>query len=364
MIPSLILGAILIGLHGDEVNGCVSFYCINSCGSSPSTNNGYKLILANNRDEDINRPTKPADKWPFADEFPAKNTVYGALDVLRGHAPEVYSTWLGMNDFGNVANLLFYRETNVSRRNLTLDNRGRGIIVPNYVHRNAMDYEATNYLDDFEKIKFNYKGTNLVLLEMSKHTGNYSIYYMNNTSAEPYRKLNPDDNSRFVFAVSNSEPEKPFRKVVEGKIMFEKFIDEYSRSLNKEQLIDSMMSSLLHNKTAFYPDENLASSMGLNDAGEYRDLISNVSAIKADYLISWPGARTRTSTLILVDNQDNVEYYELNLTLTKNLEEIWAFTNLSFKLNPMYKSDAMQPRHAFITWIIAILSGFLIFFFF
>ena len=37
-----------------DLKACSSFYCINSCGSS-KTNKGYKLILANNRDENIYR---------------------------------------------------------------------------------------------------------------------------------------------------------------------------------------------------------------------------------------------------------------------------------------------------------------------
>jgi hypothetical protein len=54
----------------DISNACTSFYCINHCGSSFVKNknikqtNGYKLILANNRDEDIYRPTWPARAWP------------------------------------------------------------------------------------------------------------------------------------------------------------------------------------------------------------------------------------------------------------------------------------------------------------
>ena len=45
-----------------STNGCTSFYCINSCGKNLNYKNvGYKLILANNRDEDIYRPTLPAN---------------------------------------------------------------------------------------------------------------------------------------------------------------------------------------------------------------------------------------------------------------------------------------------------------------
>lgn len=89
---------------------CSSFYCINSCGSSKDgSNKGFKLILANNRDEDINRPTLPASSWLSkylkkgndiylpCDKNPKSEElcVYGALDVKNKAPPEYYSTWLG-----------------------------------------------------------------------------------------------------------------------------------------------------------------------------------------------------------------------------------------------------------------------------
>ena len=40
-----------------SIETCSSFYCLNSCGSSKNSK-GYKLILANNRDENIYRYNK------------------------------------------------------------------------------------------------------------------------------------------------------------------------------------------------------------------------------------------------------------------------------------------------------------------
>ena len=54
----------------------------------------------------------------------------------------------------------------------------------------------------------------------------------------------------------------------------------------------------------------------------------------------WPNARTRTSTLILVDYDNVVKYYEYNLTLTptqqnnKKIKETWTFNNYTFQLKP------------------------------
>ena len=101
---------------GCFAESCTSFYCINSCGKSDSQR-GFKLILANNRDEDITRPTIDANVWPpkinnlKSKSFPLDNTLecdqskleppynicaYGALDEANGVAPNYYSTWLGI----------------------------------------------------------------------------------------------------------------------------------------------------------------------------------------------------------------------------------------------------------------------------
>ena len=98
---------------GFFAESCTSFYCINSCGKS-NRHRGFKLILANNRDEDITRPTIDAKTWPpkinnekftsfdlsNCDQSKLKEPfnlcVYGALDEANGVAPNYYSTWLGM----------------------------------------------------------------------------------------------------------------------------------------------------------------------------------------------------------------------------------------------------------------------------
>ena len=95
---------ILSYFYVDLIESCSSFFCINSCGYS-DTNKGYKLILANNRDENVNRLTQPAkvwlpriDTWRLNDKSlddyvecdqsnlspPYNLCAYGALDLAIG----------------------------------------------------------------------------------------------------------------------------------------------------------------------------------------------------------------------------------------------------------------------------------------
>ena len=61
----------------------------------------YKLILIDNRDEYLNRPTAIASWWPSPDEH-----VLGGRDLLR----DVQGTWLGVTRNGKIAVLTNYRE--------------------------------------------------------------------------------------------------------------------------------------------------------------------------------------------------------------------------------------------------------------
>ena len=75
MAHILIFTIFLLNFQVILMQCCTSFYCINSCGD-------YKLILANNRDEDIFRLTKDADLWPKNES--TNSNVYGALDLKNG----------------------------------------------------------------------------------------------------------------------------------------------------------------------------------------------------------------------------------------------------------------------------------------
>lgn len=61
----------------------------------------YKLILIDNRDEFVNRPTAIASWWPEP-----SSDVLGGRDLLR----EVQGTWLGITKSGKIAVLTNYRE--------------------------------------------------------------------------------------------------------------------------------------------------------------------------------------------------------------------------------------------------------------
>jgi uncharacterized protein with NRDE domain len=78
----------------------------------------YKLILIDNRDEFLNRPTAEASWWP------RDPGVYGPRDLLRS----VQGTWLGVTKTGKIAVLTNYKEPFVNP-NAT----SRGEIIKNFL---------------------------------------------------------------------------------------------------------------------------------------------------------------------------------------------------------------------------------------
>jgi uncharacterized protein with NRDE domain len=76
----------------------------------------YELILINNRDEYLNRPTAPASHWPDPNSH-----VIGGRDLLRS----VQGTWLAVTTDGRIAVLTNFREEGVPQEGAV----SRGAII-------------------------------------------------------------------------------------------------------------------------------------------------------------------------------------------------------------------------------------------
>lgn len=92
----------------------------------------YKLILIDNRDEFINRPTAKASWWPDPN-----SNVLGGRDLLR----PIQGTWLGVTKTGKIAVLTNYREDQPPNPNTI----SRGAIIRKFLT------EDVGPMEDFVK---------------------------------------------------------------------------------------------------------------------------------------------------------------------------------------------------------------------
>jgi uncharacterized protein with NRDE domain len=213
-----------------------------------------------------------------------------------------------------------------------------GKIIGEYL-RDSSWPSVESFMSNLTSRKSTYRPFNYLQAAMSPTTGNYSLFYLNNNDTNSYVKLNENEKDTFYFSISNSDPKRPFKKVIEGKELMKNIVREFETSSNKTRLVDRLLHELIQNTTENFPDPNLAAFMNMKDQP---DNVRGVSKINADYGSFWENAHTRTSTVILVDHNNNVEYYELNLTSWQNdtnfsiRNKEWVLNSFAFKLKPTY----------------------------
>uniref|UniRef100_A0A3Q4BIK3 Uncharacterized protein n=1 Tax=Mola mola TaxID=94237 RepID=A0A3Q4BIK3_MOLML len=115
----------------------------------PASKNAYRLILAANRDEIYNRPSKAADFWG------ANSEILSGLDLEYGKEG---GSWLGISKRGKLAGITNYMEAR-----LNPNAQGRGFLVSNYLM--DKDLDSYSYLKKVSTESHLYNGFNLITAE-------------------------------------------------------------------------------------------------------------------------------------------------------------------------------------------------------
>lgn len=264
----------------------------------------------------------------------------------------------GINERGSTGNLLFYMQ-DISR-NTT---KGRGIVASDFLIDSSWQ-NTDHYMKHLMTTRYDFGPFNYVQTEMSNETGRYSLYLISNGNNSTYTQIISDKNlGPNYFAISNSDYERPFSKVKNGNATFKALLEEYEKTLDKAKLVDGIIA-LLQSTTENYPDLTLAEFMKKDPQDP---AVHGVSRLNANYYGYWAKGHTRTSTLILVDYQDNVEYYEYNLTNYRINQsgsvdpDDWAMNSFKFKLKPLYKNSGVRlvPGNIMPLIIASLLTVFL-----
>lgn len=262
----------------------------------PASKNAYRLILAANRDEFYQRPSKAADFWT------TNNEILSGLDLECGKEG---GSWLGINKRGKLAAITNYLE---GRPNP--DAQGRGFLVSNYLM--DKDLDSYSYLKKVSTEGHLYNGFNLITAEF-KAKEDIVCYYGNRGSPEPIR-LKPG-----IYGLSNSLLETPWRKLQHGKRQFTNVVN--NQSLSCDGLVQELLN-VLNNDELNTPDPAQESQ----GEGYSKSMLQALSAV----FVRSPHYGTRTNTIILIDAAGNVTFTER--TMLNGDASHWRTSSFQFKL--------------------------------
>lgn len=235
----------------------------------------YKLIVAANRDEFYNRKTAPADFW---EDTP---TILGGRDLEAG------GTWLGVSRSGKISMITNYRDP----KNIDPKAPSRGHLVSDYLSGRAA---PEHYLRALEPHAKQYNGFNLIVGNTEE------MWYLSN-----YRK-GVERLANGLHGLSNHLLNSPWPKVESGK----KIMNEVLRQPFQARDLFAMLFN-----------ETIAADDVLPDTGVGLERERALSAM----FIKSPGYGTRCSTIVLVDQQNNIFFAERVYDLTT-----FNFTEKSF----------------------------------
>lgn len=224
----------------------------------------YALIVAANRDEFYDRPSRAAGFWTDA---PA---VLGGRDLKAG------GTWLGIDRRGRFAAVTNYRQG--EREPAALRSRGR--LVSDFL---TGEMNLRTHIERVERDAALYHGFNLIAGDSRE------LCYVSNREGGA-RPLAPG-----VYGLSNHLLDTPWPKVTTTKNALTALLDR-----DASELIPSLFALL---SDRHQPADNLLPRTGVSP--EWERLLSAAFIASSDY-------GTRSSTVLLVGRDGRVVFVEHN----------------------------------------------------
>ncbi|XP_022228401.1 transport and Golgi organization protein 2 isoform X2 [Drosophila obscura] len=270
---------------------CVIFFYTNS---DPQPG-GYRLILASNRDEFFARKTVRATEWPDADH------VVGGIDLEPGREG---GTWLAIGSaigVFKVGALL-----NLTGEPKPRDAVGRGMIVADFVSQFDEPNSSLNFNQSLLKDCTKYSAFNFVSIEIGPKSLPAQIRLLSNVPPT----LNEFEEGK-CYGFGNSLPGTPFEKVRFGQKQFSNIVTEHGAA--SVETLSTQLLELLKNKKKFWPDEELK-----RRAPNWGEELSALNVHIADR-----GYGSRTHSVILVDTNNKMHFFEENFDPEMNSQEPW-----------------------------------------
>jgi len=232
---------------------CILFVAVNQ-------HKDYPLIIAANRDEFFNRETSESHIWD------PEHGIIAGKDLQAG------GTWMGINKHGYVASLTNIRDPKRVSANVVT----RGELVSHY-----LQYPESGYRQTLSTNKSHYNGYNLLFGKWN----NLSVY---NNHLDQLQHLVDG-----YYGLSNASLNSPWPKINKGVSKLQDYCQS-GHSINPEVLFTLLLD------TSPAADEDLPKT-GIPIDWERR--LSSIFILGDEY-------GTRSSTVLKVDKQQNVQWYE------------------------------------------------------
>ncbi|MFS0821193.1 NRDE family protein [Bacillus sp. 1P02SD] len=234
----------------------------------------YKLIVAANRDEFLQRPTAPIHFW---EDEPT---------LLAGRDLEKMGTWMGVTTFGRFAALTNYRDPN----EMLEGKQSRGKLVKDALTFNGAIAE---YMKQLEKTNSQYPGYNLLVGEMD------NLYYYSNVG-KSIEKVKPG-----IHGLSNHLLDTNWPKVKKGK-------EGLSTIIKGDNLVENLLE-LLQNTDR--PHDHFLPKTGVSL--EWERILSSL-------FIQTNGYGTRSSTVLLMSDKE-IQYVERTYSGPGTTDQTFCF---------------------------------------
>jgi uncharacterized protein with NRDE domain len=218
---------------------------------------------------------------------------------------KVHGTWLAISKRGDtirIGNLLNVPGEIVKGKKEEL--KGRGPIAIDFINTNE-DIESHN--KKLCDVCTDYNSFNFLSIEIKD--SDIKTYFASNTCQ------NYVDLKTGVYGFSNSPVHSPLQKVVSGRETFSELIKEYKND-DSESIVDALIG-LLKSEEKHYPDDELLRRRG-HDAEDFSSIHVRVNQLYG----------TRTRTIILVDQDDNIDYIEDTMINQDPSNPTWEITRL------------------------------------
>ncbi len=237
----------------------------------------YKLIVAANRDEFYERPTKSLGLW---EEHP---------EVIAGKDLSAGGTWLGINQNGKFTALTNYRDISSIKDNAP----SRGDLTKKFLTENI---SAEQFYQEVHPTLESYNGFNIL-----NGTPDHLTYF--NNQEKTLVTVEPG-----VYGLSNAFLDTPWPKVSRAKQMFSELIDQ-------NQIYEDDLINFMKDKTP--AEDNELPETGLSY--EMEKVVSSMFLASEKY-------GTCCTTVLLVDNDGNGKIIEQSYPVGGRSDERKVFT--------------------------------------